>query len=243
VIVAKLIKHIVRPFATTRRLSHNMSWQCSGRTNLELINNMFREGLITQERVRKAFLDVDRAHFSPTAPYADAPQSIGHAATISAPHMHASACEHLLPSLTPGAKVLDVGSGSGYLSAILAHLVAPGGSVVGIEHIQDLVDLSTFNMNKSDDGKDMLKNERVKFVCGDGRKGYKEGAPYDVIHVGAAAAHWHEDLTAQLREGGRMFIPVGDYEQHVWLVEKDKGGEVTKRKLFGVRYVPLTDAP
>jgi len=204
---------------------------------------MFREGLITQERVKKAFLDVDRAHFSRINPYADAPQSIGHSATISAPHMHASACEHLLLSLTPGAKVLDVGSGSGYLSAILAHLVAPGGTVVGIEHIQDLVGLSTLNMRKSEDGKAMLSDGRVKFVCGDGRRGWKEGAPYDVIHVGAAASSWHDELTSQLREGGRMFIPVGDSEQHVWLVEKDERGVVSKQKLFGVRYVPLTDAP
>jgi protein-L-isoaspartate(D-aspartate) O-methyltransferase len=157
--------------------------------------------------------------------------------------MHASACEYLLPSLKPGAKVLDIGSGSGYLCAVLAHIIAPGGTVVGIDHIQPLVDLATKNMQKSAEGSAMLKDGRVKFVCGDGRKGWKEGAPYDAIHVGAAAKEWHEELLNQLKPGGRMFIPVGDWEQHVWLVEKDEKGQVKKQNLFGVSYVPLTDPP
>jgi protein-L-isoaspartate(D-aspartate) O-methyltransferase len=100
----------------------NMSWRCSGTTNQELISNLQRFGRIS-ERVHEAFLKVDRAHFSPTEPYADAPQRIGYDATISAPHMHASASEALLEFLNPGSKVLDVGCGSGYLTAVLAHLV------------------------------------------------------------------------------------------------------------------------
>jgi len=80
-------------------------------------------------------------------------------------------------------------------------------------------------------------------VKGDGRLGYPEKEPYDAIHVGAAAADWHEPLTKQLRNGGRLFIPVGTGSQHVWLVEKDDKGELSRKKLFGVRYVPLTDAP
>lgn len=191
----------------------------------------------------------DRAHYAPSAPYADRPQAIGHAATISAPHMHASACTHLFSALTPGAKVLDVGSGSGYLSAIFAHLVAAekpgsqGGSVIGIEHIQALVDLATTNLGKSEDGRKMMQEGHVKFVCGDGRKGYPEAAPYDAIHVGAAALNVHDELVSQLKNGGKMFIPVGDHEQHIWMVEKNEKGEVRKKKLFGVQYVPLTDAP
>jgi protein-L-isoaspartate(D-aspartate) O-methyltransferase len=157
--------------------------------------------------------------------------------------MHASACEHLLPVLKPGAKVLDVGSGSGYLSAVLAHLVTPGGSVVGIEHVQPLVDLSERNMRKDGKHAAMLADDSVKLVCADGRKGWAEGAPYDAIHVGAAAVKWHDELLAQLKNGGRMFIPVGDYEQHVYLVKKNEKGEIKKDKLFGVMYVPLTDKP
>jgi protein-L-isoaspartate(D-aspartate) O-methyltransferase len=163
--------------------------------------------------------------------------------------MHALACTHLISVLNPGAKVLDVGSGSGYLSAILAHLVAAdepgsqGGSVIGIEHIQALVDLATTNMRKSMDGRKMLDEGHVKFVCGDGRKGYPEEAPYDAIHVGAAALIVHDELISQLKNGGKMFIPVGDDEQHIWMVEKGENGDVKKEKLFGVQYVPLTDAP
>jgi len=148
-------------------------------------------------------LQVDRAHYAPGFPYVDSPQPIGHRATISAPHMHASACESLLPYLNPGAKVLDIGSGSGYLTHVLAELVKPGGKVIGIDHIQELVDLATKNMAKSKEGKELLESGTVEFVKGDGRKGYLEEAPYDAIHVGAAAAEHHTALTDQLKAPGR----------------------------------------
>ena len=136
-------------------------------------------------------------------PYEDSPQPIGHRATISAPHMHASACESLLPYLTPGAKVLDIGSGSGYLTAVLAELVAPGGTVIGVDHIQPLVDLSISNFQKSSHGKELLDSGHVQFIKADGRKGWVEGAPYDAIHVGAAAADFHQPLIDQLKAPGR----------------------------------------
>jgi protein-L-isoaspartate(D-aspartate) O-methyltransferase len=200
---------------------------------------------------------VDRAHYAARSPYQDSPQSIGHGATISAPHMHAHAAEALLPSIaariTVGqpVRVLDVGSGSGYLTHVLAETIrALGGEeavksakVVGVDHIQSLIDLSLANMKKSEEGRTLLDEQIVQFVKGDGRKGFVEAAPYDAIHVGAAAAEWHAPLIEQLREGGKLFIPVGTTSQDVWLAEKDQEGNVTKKKLFGVRYVPLTDAP
>lgn len=146
---------------------------------------------------------MDRRHYSPSGPYDDAPQSIGFSATISAPHMHASAAESLLPFLGPGARVLDVGSGSGYLTHVLANLVGSEGRVVGVDHIQELVDLAMSNMNKSADGQEMLRTGQVVFVKADGRKGWTEGAPYDAIHVGAAAVHLHEQLIEQLKAPGR----------------------------------------
>ena len=136
-------------------------------------------------------------------PYDDSPQSIGYAATISAPHMHASACESLLSFLNPGSKVLDIGSGSGYLTHVLAELVKPNGKVVGIDHIQGLVDMATINMGKSEEGKSLLQSGVAKFVKGDGRLGYQEEAPYDAIHVGAAAAEHHASLVDQLKAPGR----------------------------------------
>ena len=148
-------------------------------------------------------VQVDRAHYAPYAPYQDSPQSIGHRATISAPHMHASACESLLPFLKPGARVLDVGSGSGYLTHVLAELVKPGGTVVGIEHIQPLVEFGTTNTRKSAEGRELMDNGGIKYVKADGRFGWPEKAPYDAIHVGAAAAGFHQELIDQLNSPGR----------------------------------------
>ena len=158
--------------------------------------------------------------------------------------MHASACESLLPYLAPGAKVLDIGSGSGYLTAVLANLVGPTGTVVGVDHIQPLVSLAESNMAKSEAGRRMLDSGQVKFIKADGRKGWKESAPYDAIHVGAAAAEHHAELTDQLKAPGRLFVPVADgWMQHIYVIDKKEDGSVERKKGFGVQYVPLTDAP
>jgi protein-L-isoaspartate(D-aspartate) O-methyltransferase len=132
--------------------------------------------------------------------------------------MHASACESLLPylpvpSLRP-LRVLDIGSGSGYLTHVLAELVGEEGKVVGVEHISELRDLGEANMQKSEDGRGLLERGRVRFVVGDGRKGWvdpevegegkgEEEKGWDAIHVGAAAVKVHEELVAQLRRPGR----------------------------------------
>ncbi|KAF2481847.1 protein-L-isoaspartate O-methyltransferas-like protein [Neohortaea acidophila] len=221
-----------------------MAWRSSGATNEALIENLARHGLITSSRVKQAMLGVDRAHYAPSSPYQDSPQSIGHAATISAPHMHAAAAESLLPFLKPGSKVLDVGSGSGYLTHVLAELVKPGGRVVGVEHIQPLVELGTRNTRKSEEGRELMDAGGIRYVKGDGRLGWAEDAPYDAIHVGAAARDVHPALVEQLKAPGRLFIPVqeGNY-QHIYVIDKKEDGSVTRKKEYGVQYVPLTDAP
>lgn len=117
--------------------------------------------------------------------------------------MHAAACESLLSFLKPDSRVLDVGSGSGYLSHVLAELVRPDGVVVGIDHIQPLVDLSIHNAQKSAAGREFLDSGVLKFVKGDGRLGWSEGGPYDAIHVGAAAKEVHPQLLEQLKSPGR----------------------------------------
>lgn len=117
--------------------------------------------------------------------------------------MHASAAESLLPFLHPGARVLDIGSGSGYLTAVLANLVGTDGIVTGVDHIQGLIDLSINNTSKSSEGRDMLLKGQMAFVKGDGRKGWKDRAPYDAIHVGAAAVEAHATLIEQLKAPGR----------------------------------------
>ncbi|KAK5135178.1 hypothetical protein LTR08_005565 [Meristemomyces frigidus] len=221
-----------------------MAWRSSGATNELLIDNLARNGLITQARVKQAMLGVDRAHYAPFAPYQDSPQTIGHAATISAPHMHASACESLLAYLRPGARVLDVGSGSGYLTHVLAELVKPGGRVVGVEHIEPLVEMGIRNTRKSAEGRGLMDSGGLRYVNADGRLGWPEDAPYDAIHVGAAAVAFHQPLIDQLKAPGRLFMPVEEGNtQHIFIIDKKEDGTVTRKRDMGVRYVPLTDAP
>ena len=159
--------------------------------------------------------------------------------------MHAAAAESLLPYLHPTARVLDIGSGSGYLTAVLANLVGPAGKVVGVDHIQGLVDLASKNMAKSAQGREMLESGRVRFVKADGRLGLKGdgGGGWDAIHVGAAAKEAHSALVEQLGAPGRLFIPVGEDMQFIWVIDKKEDGSVVRERSFGVRYVPLTDAP
>ena len=263
----------IAPSLPHQSVFNTMAWRCTGATNADLIQNLFRASLITSPHVRNAMSAVDRAHYCPvsSAAYEDSPQPIGHGATISAPHMHASASESLLPyiirndpsgqesesdntTVHKGRRVLDIGSGSGYLVHVLANLVPdhPESKVVGVEHIQPLVDLSKTNMRKSEEGRRLLDSQRVEFVQGDGRKGYPPGAPYDAIHVGAAAVEIHKDLIDQLNSPGRLFIPVEESggghsffggNQYIWVVDKDVNGKVTRKRDIGVRYVPLTDAP
>ncbi|KAK4225703.1 protein-L-isoaspartate O-methyltransferase [Podospora fimiseda] len=241
-----------------------MAWRSSGTTNASLIENLCQNKMISSPIVKSAFLAVDRAHYAPSGPYQDSPQPIGWHATISAPHMHATAVENLLPFILPNEKngfkprVLDIGSGSGYLTHVLGELVGEGGVVVGVEHIEELRGLGEGNVGKSVEGRSMLGEGRVRFRKGDGRLGWEEEGEgiggkegWDAIHVGASAKEVHGELVEQLKRPGRMFIPVDDERiegeggvgQHVWCVDKDKDGGVRKRKLFGVRYVPLTDAP
>ena len=120
----------------------------------KLINGLMRGQVIRNQRIADAMLKVDRGHFCPGYnPYEDCPQLIGYEVTISAPHMHAYCLEWVLAKLNPGAKVLDVGCGSGYLCAAFYELVKDTKNlnrtaVVGIEHIEPLADLSIKNLQK-----------------------------------------------------------------------------------------------
>ncbi|KAJ1654185.1 hypothetical protein IWQ61_005843 [Dispira simplex] len=184
----------------------------------------------------------DRKFYCPQNPYEDSPQSIGHGATISAPHMHGYALEYLQEALQPGVKVLDVGSGSGYLTACMAELVGPQGKVVGVEHIPELVTWSRQNVQRA--RPDYLEQDRILFVQGDGRLGYSPEAPYDVIHVGAASEGRPTQMLEQLKSPGKMFVPVEDSShlgQSIILYSKTSDGKVTQHTLMGVAYVPLTD--
>lgn len=128
-----------------------------------LIDKYFNaaNSIIKDPGVESAMLKTDRAHYCPSeSPYMDRPYPLGFGATISAPHMHAYALEVLKDKLQEGAKVLDVGSGSGYLTVCFAHMVGPTGTVYGVEHIGELLKKSEENIRRGN--RDLLDSGRIK---------------------------------------------------------------------------------
>ncbi|XP_029674564.1 protein-L-isoaspartate(D-aspartate) O-methyltransferase-like isoform X1 [Formica exsecta] len=232
-----------------------MAWHCNGTTNQEMVtklkairDRLFTDaGILATDRAEAAMLTVDRAKYCHESdPYLDRPRRIGYNVTISAPHMHAYALSILSDQLFDGAKALDVGSGSGYLSACMAYMVGSNGRVIGIEHIPELIEISTRNVRE--DNPHFLKENRIKFIVGDGRLGHAADGPYNAIHVGAAADTLPQEvnLINQLAPGGRLICPVVAIEgfqrfQDLLQVDKNTDGTITKKKLMQVSYVPLTD--
>uniref|UniRef100_A0A8D9BF70 protein-L-isoaspartate(D-aspartate) O-methyltransferase n=2 Tax=Cacopsylla melanoneura TaxID=428564 RepID=A0A8D9BF70_9HEMI len=173
--------------------------------NSHIIDVLEEIDTIKHPRVIDAMIHVDRGHFcahNDSRKYMLAARDIGYGSIIDNPVQHAEVLELLKDKLVPGAKVLDVGSGSGYLTTCFAHMVGKNGSVVGVEHIPEIVahasNVTTLHYPKL--------NKRIKFICGDGRLGYPEGGPYDVIHVGASSEVVPKALHNQLKPFGLLYM-------------------------------------
>jgi protein-L-isoaspartate(D-aspartate) O-methyltransferase len=161
--------------------------------------------------------------------YGDHPLPIGFGQTISQPYIVAYMTELL--ELTPGARVLEVGTGSGYQAAVLAEM---GSEVYSIEIVEPLARQAAARLKR-------LGYDRVRVRHGDGHFGWPEHAPFPAIIVTAAAGHIPPALLDQLAPGGRMVIPVGHVYgvQNLVLVTRDSNGKVRTRRLLPVRFVPL----
>ena len=160
--------------------------------------------------------------------YADHPLPIGHGQTISQPFIVAFMTEKLDPK--PMDHVLEIGIGSGYQAAVLSELVA---TVHTIEIVAPLARRAEADLKR-------LGYTNVTARAGDGYKGWPEAAPFDAIIVTCAPDHVPQPLVDQLKEGGRMVVPVGPaYDQSLYLLEK-KGNKVERRAILPVRFVPMT---
>jgi protein-L-isoaspartate(D-aspartate) O-methyltransferase len=159
--------------------------------------------------------------------YNDYPLPIGYNQTISQPYMVASMTELL--ELKSDDKVLEVGTGSGYQTAILALLCS---KVYSIERISELLKAARTRLEK-------LKFQNVKLMIGDGSLGWPDYAPYDGIIVTAGAPEIPNALISQLAEKGRLVIPVGDEFSQVLNVVKKHKGRIYRKESFGCTFVPL----
>ena len=184
---------------------------------------------IDSETVAYAMLEVDRGDFAPKDYYLNRPIYIGYNVTISAPHMHAFALEHLAPFFTKGAKILDIGSGSGYLTVALSKMTGDTGTVVGIEHIPELYTFGIENVKKNH--ANLLQNKNIIFINEDGRKGYKKYGPYKVIHAGAAS----EELPKILDEIKTDFY--SKIKEKVSIMKEKIKEEVNKYPLANIKEI------
>ena len=186
---------------------------------------------IVDPRVLSAFRTVPRHRFVGKgllfSAYADHPLPIGDGQTISQPYMVALMTQCL--ELKAGDCVLEIGTGSGYQTAIIAEIAA---EVYTVERIASLSERARKILGE-------LGYSNVRFLVGDGTKGWPEGAPYEGIIVTAGAPSVPEPLVEQLAEGGRLVIPVGKgWSQELVVVRKEKG--VTRREgICGCVFVPL----
>jgi protein-L-isoaspartate(D-aspartate) O-methyltransferase len=187
---------------------------------------------ITNERVLAVMGKVPRHEFVPADmrahAYADGPLPIGHGQTISQPYIVAFMTQQLQPQ--PADRVLEIGTGSGYQAAVLAELVK---EVYTIEIVEPLA-------HRAEAGLKRLSYTNVHVRAGDGYKGWPEAAPFDAIIVTCAPAQVPQPLVEQLKDSGRMIIPVGPAEDQKLVLLRKKDGQLERQSILPVRFVPMT---
>jgi protein-L-isoaspartate(D-aspartate) O-methyltransferase len=197
----------------------------------QMVDRQLRARGIADERVLSAMSRVPRHLFAPESyraqAYEDHPLPIAEGQTISQPYIVALMLEAL--TLSPTDKVLEIGTGSGYVTALLAEMVSP---IVSIERHAALADSARSLLAE-------LGYRNVRVVVGDGSRGFLESAPYDAILVSAAAPELPQELVDQLGDDGRMIIPLGSGEaQQLQFIHKENG-QIIGRLRELCRFVPL----
>jgi|SRR6185436_15494021 len=200
-----------------------------------MVELQIRQRGITEPRVLAAMEAVPRHLFVPapqrTSAYSDTPLPIGQGQTISQPYMVARMTELL--GVGPGAKVLEIGTGSGYQSAVLSEVVGPKGSVYTIEIVALLGIQARRTLEEQG-------YRNVHFRIGDGYQGWREEAPFDAIIVTAAPPEVPKPLLDQLKVGGRIVLPLGEVWQELQVLTKRGDGTFDRQKVLPVRFVPMT---
>ena len=187
---------------------------------------------ITNSRVLAVMGRVPRHEFVPERlrpeAYDDRPLPIGHGQTISQPYIVAFMTEQLEPK--PTDRVLEIGTGSGYQAAVLAELVA---RVYTIEIVEDLARRAAADLKR-------LGHTNVQVRAGDGYQGWAEAAPYDAVIVTCAPERVPQPLIDQLKDGGRMIIPVGRIWNQELVLLRKRGGKLEQHAVLPVSFVPMT---
>jgi protein-L-isoaspartate(D-aspartate) O-methyltransferase len=201
------------------------------------INKLIKDGYLKSDLIIDAFSEIGRIEFVPkeleSEANADVALPIGYGQTISQPRTVAFMLELLDPGR--GQNILDVGSGSGWTTALLCYIVGRGGSVTAVDKIKELVERGKENVDKYNYLKDGQEGI-AEFHSGDGKKGYKKNAPYDRILVSASCVTIPEDLKQQLKNGGKMVIPV---KNSLVFAERKTEDEFSEEHFPGFAFVPL----
>lgn len=200
----------------------------------QLVENLIDNGILKTPLIIEAFGQIKRADFLPEdlkdQAGADMPLPIGWGQTNSQPWTVAFMLELLAPK--PGNKVLDVGAGSGWTSALLAACVGEAGKVWALERVPELGEFGKNNISKYN----FINRGVVEFLCADGSRGWPKQAPYDRILISAAAQEIPAALKEQLKIGGYLVAPV---ENSIWLIKREGADNFRAEEFPGFVFVPL----